>query len=65
MSESDALEVLKKPTEHIRAEDDDCMWIDKKLPSNKAEQYAKAMATAQSVRDELVEKIKTLLYGKR
>lgn len=28
-------------------------------------QYAKAMATAQSVRDELVEKIKTLLYGKR
>lgn len=24
---------------------DDCMWIDRKLPSNKAEQYAKAMAT--------------------
>ena len=44
MTESDALEVLKKPTEHIRAEDDDCIF---------SSAYARALETAMDALEEI------------
>ena len=44
MTESEALKVLKKPTEHIRAEDDDCIF---------SSAYAKALETALEALEEV------------